>query len=151
MDGRANTEDLRLHDLIELLEDCRQFYLSAMPGLNDDVRRMHEKKTHCYATMLAEIRQWQARNDNIVGETTSVATPSAFPTGPSGSGTPETYATDDFAALLERVNRIHHNSYLFTQGPLVGRASARRADACVCVDPVPGAKHGELQLGRLHG
>ena len=151
MDGRANTEDIRLRGLIDILEDCRQFYLSAIPGSRGNIRRRHENRAHCYATMLAEIRQWQARNDNIVGETTSVATPSAFPTGPSGSGTPETYATDDFAALLERVNRIHHNSSLSTQGPSVGRASARRADACVSADSVPGAEHGEPQLGRSHG
>lgn len=109
MDERTDTENVRLHDLIELLELGQQFYGNPIPGSSSDARRLHERSAHCYAAMLAEIRQWQARNDNSTGETTSPAMPSAFTARSARSSPPETYVACDFAALLQRVYRIYHS------------------------------------------
>lgn len=135
MEGWTGTENVYLHDLIELMEDCRQFYLSVIPGSSNDIRRLHENKAHCYATILAEIRQWKARVDNSTGEATKPATSSAFDAGRSRSSMPETYVTGDFFALLQRVNHIYDRSSFPTRRPPLVRVSAQLV-ACVFAAPI---------------
>lgn len=151
MDGRANTEDLRLKDLVELLELGQQFYRIAIPRSSSDAHRLRERSAYCYAVMLAEIRQWQARNDNFAGASVGPSTPSTFTAGPTQSSPPKSHVADNFVALQQRLYRIYRSSSFSTHRPSLGRASAQREDACVSADPVPGAEHGEPQLRRSHG
>lgn len=106
MNGSSATEDARLHDLIEILEDGRQFYLSSIPGSQRDTR-MHEKKAHCYAAMLAEIRQWQVHSHDFAGTMNSPAPPSPVAAQRVGPGRCEARALDDFDALLLNLNHLY--------------------------------------------
>ncbi len=96
MDGEADARDVRLRGLIEILDDCRRFYLDAVPGSSGQARTLYERKARCYAAMLAEIRQWQARHGDLANRM-------------AGADAPETRDSDDFGALLRRIDCIHRS------------------------------------------
>lgn len=120
VDESVDTEDVWLRGLIELLELGQQFYATAILRTSSDPRKLHERSARCYAAMLAEIRQWQTRNDNSVGRAAGPSAPSALTTGPRRPSPPETYVADDVSALLQRVYRIHRSSLLYHPSSVAG-------------------------------
>lgn len=107
MNGTSDSEEPHMSGLIETLDDCRQFYLDAIPGSTGEARSLNERKADCFAAMLAEISQWQARRDDPAMKTTGHDPSLALVAKASGLAPRGPYACDDFNALLHRVNRIH--------------------------------------------
>ncbi|MGH8216262.1 MAG: hypothetical protein ACREPZ_11295 [Rhodanobacteraceae bacterium] len=84
--------------LVEQLEDARQFHDGAARRSASFQRDCHSERSRAYATMLSEIRDWESRRRQ------SVLKPRDFlDTGDSGRA----LLDDSYAALLERVYRIH--------------------------------------------
>jgi hypothetical protein len=84
--------------LVEQLEDARQFHEGAALRSAGFQRECHSERSRAYATMLSEIRDWESRKRR----------PSNGPDFHAAVDAPGDILTDDsYAALLERVYRIH--------------------------------------------
>lgn len=83
--------------LVEQLEDARQFHDGAARQSDGLYRERHSARSLAYATMLSEIRDWESRKRQPAS-----AGDSAFGFDPA----PLPH-DDSYAALLERVYRIH--------------------------------------------
>jgi hypothetical protein len=84
--------------LVEQLEDARQFHEGAARRSAGFQRECHSERSRAYATMLSEIRDWESRKRRPSDRQGSHAAVDA----------PGDILTDDsYAALLERVYRIH--------------------------------------------
>lgn len=149
MDGSSATEDARLHDLIEIIEDGRQFYLSSITGSQRDTR-MHEKKAYCYAAMLAEIRQWQVHSHDFAGKMNSPAPPSPAAAQRAKPGSYEARALDDFDALLLNLNHLYDclfrvrrcQTLVHADIPRERLPCQRDATATTSADPRLNSSHG---------
>lgn len=110
--------------LVEQLEDARQFHDGAARQSDGPYRERHSARSLAYAMMLSEIRDWESRtrrSDHRLGS--GVA--SLDPIPPSHD--------DSYAALLERVYRIHSSvgpvGHAFPAGAATA-ADARGAGSC---------------------
>lgn len=84
--------------LVEQLEDSRRFHDDEAQNSIGARRAYHHEKSQSYAAMLTEIRQWEAlaaRCDDV-------------PDFIEASNSPgHTHAGDSYAALLNRIVRMH--------------------------------------------
>lgn len=154
MNGRTGTEDVRLRGLVDTLEDCRQFYLSAIPGSSGEIRPLNAKKADCFAVMLAEIGQWQAHHHDPVVATAGQAPPLAFAAQSSGPDPREPHTCDDFSALLHHINCIHDKLFPTSLPQTSARALGSREGADSAASPAPFAAHPaheEPERHRFHG
>jgi hypothetical protein len=87
--------------LVEQLEDARQFHEGAARLSAGFQRECHSERSRAYATMLSEIRDWESRKRrHSHGQDFHAASDA-----PGGL-----LADDSYAALLERVYRIHSSA-----------------------------------------
>lgn len=84
--------------LVEQLEDAREFHDGAARQSNGLFRERHSARSLAYAMMLSEIRDWESRKRRP-GDRQGYGIPGLDPVPPSHD--------DSYAALLERVYRIH--------------------------------------------
>jgi hypothetical protein len=84
--------------LVEQLEDAREFHDGAARQSDGLSRERHSARSLAYAMMLSEIRDWESRKREA-GLRQGPGTPGLDPDLP--------YHDDSYAALLERVYRIH--------------------------------------------
>lgn len=84
--------------LVEQLEDARQFHDGAARQSDGPYRERHSARSLAYAMMLSEIRDWESRKrQSGIRQASDIADPD-----------PIFLSHDDsYAALLERVYRIH--------------------------------------------
>lgn len=130
--------DPRLRGLIDILEDCRQFYIDAIPGSTGRMRWLHETKAQCYGAMLAEIHHWCARPYVLADSDATHPDPAMPRTAPlTGVAEPGVGRNDDFAVLLRRVNRLHEHLFVVTRTPLSGATDIAVAAEDVSVDVSP--------------
>jgi hypothetical protein len=84
--------------LVEQLEDAREFHDGAARQSDGLSRERHSARSVAYAMMLSEIRDWESRKREP-GIRQGPGIPGRDPDLPSHD--------DSYAALLERVYRIH--------------------------------------------
>lgn len=85
-----------LGTLIEQLEDAQRFHMDAAQQSVGDVRERHLARSWTYSAMLAEIADWQSRGD-----------PAIVPADKRQERIAPAQRPDGYAALLERIYRIH--------------------------------------------
>lgn len=108
-----------LGTLIEQLEDTRQFHHRAGTESSGNQSQRHRVKSQAYAAMLAEIAQWESRNAACDAQGHSVA--------PSNDPVHASPLEDGYAALLDRIFRIHRAATAHTAVELVTRRNRIRA------------------------
>lgn len=91
-----DTAPANLGTLIEQLEDAQRFHMDAAQQSVGDVRERHLARSWVYSAMLTEIADWQSRGD-----------PSRVQAGTRQRGAVAAPRPDGYAALLERIYRIH--------------------------------------------
>lgn len=84
--------------LVEQLEDARRFHAGAARQSDGFRRERHRERSRAYATMLSEIKAWESRKRRFSGI-------QSF--GASCDDPGVAYPDDTYAALLDRVYRIH--------------------------------------------
>lgn len=84
--------------LVEQLEDARQFHDGAARLSDGPYRERHSARSLAYAMMLSEIRDWESRKRQSSHRQDS---------GIAGIDPDPPSHDDSYAALLERVYRIH--------------------------------------------
>lgn len=87
--------------LVEQLEDARQFHAGAARQSDGFRRECHRERSRAYATMLSEIRAWESRKRRFSATHGS---------GASCDDPGVMYPDDTYAALLDRVYRIHSSA-----------------------------------------
>jgi hypothetical protein len=114
--------------LVEQLEDARQFHEGAARRSGGFKRECHSERSRAYASMLSEISNWESRKRRC-------GTPQDVDADDLSG---EVLADDSYAALLERVYRIHSSVSPHRQAVGIGASSVAVGNA---------APHGRRREG----
>jgi hypothetical protein len=121
-----------LCNLVEQLEDARQFHHDATRQAAGERCEQHREKSQAYAVMIAEIRGWEFRHRRD-GDARHPGETGDRPDHDSRDN-------DGYAALLERVCRLHSAVAFVAQsvrlratgGAMAGPGTATGAQGCQC-------------------
>lgn len=103
--------------LVEQLEDSRRFHETAARQSGGPCAAGHRAKSWTYAAMLAEIRAWGARAREHDGLARHAS---------AGDGPDSFECRDSYAALLERIYRLHEAAPAFRPSIRICAADSAR-------------------------